>query len=405
MYELWLKTLRPSTRKSYGAILRRLFKLTNLTPQQALSRVKAEGRKNSATTYVLLQNQARANLTERTAYIGIFALRRFLFDNGVMLLPPTRLSTPRRVKPSTNMTWEQANRICDAASKPYNLILKLMLHCGWGIGEFLKFNSEDTWNTIRSYVARNPQAEYFRFNYSGRKTSQQEFYALVPMFMIQEIMSTIPVPIRATHGFSGNKKGKLTKAEGIIIDTSHYASSTKYIEQAFKTALKRAPIVVQGTPSVHELRDTFRTRATFVECAAEAVEFAMGHTIDPLGYNKAYYDEKWAWTNLNKIYGPSSVNEQQLKSVQLEAERVKQENELLKTTIIEALSAQREQTEKRYNELLKVKVKQLGVSVEGDLPNRLMTPAMKELQTEYDRLTKQLTNLGAIKKVDRVATT
>jgi len=104
MYELWLKTLRPSTRKSYGAILRRLFKLTNLTPQQALSRVKAEGRKNSATTYVLLQNQARANLTERTAYIGIFALRRFLFDNGVMLLPPTRLSTPRRVKPSTNMT-------------------------------------------------------------------------------------------------------------------------------------------------------------------------------------------------------------------------------------------------------------------------------------------------------------
>jgi len=69
------------------------------------------------------------------------------------------------------------------------------------------------------------------------------------------------------------------------------------------------------------------------------------------------------------------------------------------------LSAQREQTEKRYNELLKVKVKQLGVSVEGDLPNRLMTPAMKELQTEYDRLTKQLTNLGAIKKVDRVATT
>jgi hypothetical protein len=30
---------------------------------------------------------------------------------------------------------------------------------------------------------------------------------------------------------------------------------------------------------------------------------------------------------------------------------------------------------------------------------------MKELLTEYDRLTKQLTKLGALKKVDLVATT
>jgi len=44
----------------------------------------------------------------------------------------------------------------------------------------------------------------------------------------------------------------------------------------------------------HELRDLFRTRWQKSGRAPEAAEFFMGHTVDPLGYNKAMNDESYA---------------------------------------------------------------------------------------------------------------
>jgi len=45
--------------------------------------------------------------------------------------------------------------------------------------------------------------------------------------------------------------------------------------------------------SPHELRDSFRTAWTKSGRAPEVAEYLMGHAGDPLGYDKAYRDEKW----------------------------------------------------------------------------------------------------------------
>jgi len=45
--------------------------------------------------------------------------------------------------------------------------------------------------------------------------------------------------------------------------------------------------------NIHELRDSFRTIWTKTGRAPEVAEFIMGHVGDPLGYDKAYRDEKW----------------------------------------------------------------------------------------------------------------
>ncbi len=60
---------------------------------------------------------------------------------------------------------------------------------------------------------------------------------------------------------------------------------------------------MKGQPSLHELRDTWRTKAAFVGCADDAADVAMGHVIDPLGYKKVFTREKWMWENLRKVEG------------------------------------------------------------------------------------------------------
>jgi hypothetical protein len=74
------------------------------------------------------------------------------------------------------------------------------------------------------------------------------------------------------------------------------------VDSAFKTALKRSRIPVNGHLSPHDLHDVFRTEATIQGVDYDAREFAIGHTVDPRGYDKCYSDLTWLWKELSKIY-------------------------------------------------------------------------------------------------------
>jgi hypothetical protein len=199
----------------------------------------------------------------------------------------------------------------------------------------------------------------------------------------------VPVPIRASYGF-GKENGHIYKTKGILLDMDHYQPSRTYLETAFHTALRRAPITVSGRPSVHELRDCFRTRATQAECADEAAEFAMGHAVDPLGYRKATYDEKWQWTQLSKIYGPTTATTQQVTALE-------QENKILKEAVVSALLPQKMNIEKLLDDLVKVQLRKLGLHAEGgleSLPPKYVTPAIRELDRQLENINQQLEALG-----------
>jgi len=297
MFDLWLQGIKESTREVYGRYLRRLFKLANLTPEQVV-----DGTKKDIQTYIDLVQLAN-NFTERGRYITIFALRRFLYDRGVLMLPPARISRPTPTRKPTNLTWEEAHGIAAAAGKPYNIAFKLMLHAGWGIGEFLKFNTEENWNNVKAQLAKDPGKEYYRHDFSGRKKNMREWYSLIPVAILREVLGLVPVPIRATHGYMFEDGRRTHKSKGILLNLEDYHSARVYLEKAWITARRRAPITMKGQPSLHELRDTWRTKAAFVGCADDAAEFAMGHVIDPLGYKKVFTREKWMWENLRKVEG------------------------------------------------------------------------------------------------------
>ena len=81
------------------------------------------------------------------------------------------------------------------------------------------------------------------------------------------------------------------------------------VDSAFKTALKRSRINENGHLSPHDLRDVFRTEATIQGVDYDAREFAIGHTVDPRGYDKCYSDLNWLWKELTKIYKRQSTEE------------------------------------------------------------------------------------------------
>jgi hypothetical protein len=310
LFETWLAQLwkdSPQTARGYGAGLRRLLGLMKIDSKTLLRRAERDPKQ----TWIMMKEAAKGFPKKSVSITALYAGRKFLLDHDeYMMLPAAKLKI-QKVKPPVNLKWDDANTIADAASSPYNMIFRIMLQSGWGIGEFLKFNTPETWKRVKAKLANEPNAECFRFDFSGRKKNNRPFYSLVPMKTLREC-----VALEAKKGLSLPMCGRgRNGASGPPLDHAHVFSARTYIESAFRTALKRAPISdVQGTPGAHELRDVFFTRAIQVGCAESAANFVMGHMIDKLGYNKSSNDDHWVWSEISKIHGPAAVTEDALAS-------------------------------------------------------------------------------------------
>ena len=310
LFETWQDQLwkdKPQTARGYCAGLRRLLGLMKIDSKTLLRRAQRDPKK----TWIAMKEAAKGFPKKSVSITALYAGRKFLLDHDeYMMLPAAKLKI-EKVKPPVYLKWDDANAIADAAAPPYNMIFRIMLRTGWGIGEFLKFNTSETWDRVRAKLTKEPNAEYFRFDFSGRKKNDRPFYSLPPMSVLKEC-----VALEAKKGLNLPMRGRgRNGAPGTPLDYAHVFSARTYIESAFRTALKRAPVTdVQGTPGAHELRDVFFTRAVQVGCAESAANFVMGHTIDRLGYNKASNDDHWLWSELKKIHGPAAVTEDALTS-------------------------------------------------------------------------------------------
>jgi integrase len=319
----WAQTIRKdTTRQTYSMNLQRLITHANMSATDLVSVIKVELAKNDASTYVKLVNLAKGSFSETIAFAMICGLRRFLYDQGVLTLPRVRVENPERVKEIPDLSWDDGLKICNAASKPYNCAFKLILSCGWGIREFLTFNTKETWENVKA-VINEATARYFKYTFKGRKRNQKPFYSLIPLDVLREIVSgDMEVPLKTTKSRGSNGK------DGMVLDLNgHYRVAERYIHGAFLTAYHRALLTKkQGQPSPHSLRSAFRTRASTTGCEPTVAEFAMGHTIDALGYNRVYNNEAYMWSELKKIYGPEAASIDQLNElektvIQLKAER------------------------------------------------------------------------------------
>jgi integrase len=352
----WLKTLKPQTAKNYKACFVRLLGIMKTDCKTLLENAERDPIK----TWKEIKQAAKQIEAPRVRLNACYAARKFLLDqNEDMMLPKSNLRQPELSKEPAYLSWDEAQKVCDAASSPYNLVFRIMLHSGWGAGEFLQFNKEATWAAVKAKLATGTNGDYFRFGFKGRKKNRRPFYSLVPTKVLGdavalEAQSKIVLPLSA-HGptiekAKGEKKTReelIKEMSGMPLDDTNIETTRRYMESAFKTALRRAPIILtQGSPSLHELRDTFLTRAVQVGCSDSAANFCMGHALDKLGYNKCDRDEAWVWSELRKIHGPAFVTEDRITELE-------KENRELKRMFEEIRSGFDKRPMKPYDEIMK----------------------------------------------------
>ena len=194
-FQEWLNSISvESTRRTYREHLTRLFNLAGLNPDEALDKMLGETQRFE--TYVRLIGIAKAQRPS-VERLMTFGLRRYLQDNGMLILPRSRIQQRPRSIVHASITWEQAITICNSASRPYSMIFRTMLHCGWGAGEWLRFNTAETWRQVKRYLGEKNGLPYFRYDFAGRKTNVKEWYSMIPRFILEEFVKAVEVPVRA----------------------------------------------------------------------------------------------------------------------------------------------------------------------------------------------------------------
>jgi integrase len=284
--QVWLQEYdRETTRVVYKYRIKKILEPMKVTAKEFLETARGD----PVNSWVQLKAKT-VKFPPMIRYNGFSALRSFLAANGVYV-PQTRERRPFSNRTSNGISWEEAHAVIAAAPMPWSAIFKLMLYCAWGAREFLEFNTVEHWNEIKTKAAENPEGEYYKCNFPWRKSNGQPYFSLIPSCVIKQIIqANIPLP--------------LTTKKGSKLDSTNYWNARLYLTNQFTKALKKSGIQRSwhGKVSMHDLRDTFRTRATIRQVVWEAKEFAMGHTVDKAGYDKSYYDEPWLWGELSKIY-------------------------------------------------------------------------------------------------------
>lgn len=347
----WLKSIdKSTTRGLYRSHVPRLLRLAAFVEKGNVNgdQLIEDAQKDMDAAWDRLLSGANQIKSIHSRRVSLIGARRFLRAELPrkyrQLVPELEIKKPRRTKPSVFVPWEQMLQICDACAKPYNKIFRLMLHCAWGVSEFLTFNTVETWNDVKAKLGGNTNVDRYRFNFTGRKSNEREWYSLIPAAILKDILSSdVEVPFRAPRTQERMGKG------GVLLDMTRYNSVRRYMASAFKTGYRRSAVKTQGVPSVHELRDTFRTRASECRVSPDVAEFAMGHAIDDLNYNKVFYDAEYVWSELKKTYGPTLVTETQLATRDARMQTLESENKTLKAKL--------DSLEGRFETLAKAKFK------------------------------------------------
>jgi integrase len=242
--EVWLRGLeKEKTRETYDRALRRLSLASGLTPLEML----LEARRDMKQFWVRIKADAMV-LKPHVRSSAYSAVRNYLRAHGEF--PPyDRIKRPHKARRSARITWDQALKICDAANPPYRYMFRMQLHCGWGIGEFFEWNRPENWKDAQHALEAYPRPEYYRFEFMERKSNDQPFHTLIPVQVLDDILSSAAV-------------FPLTPKGGHPLDHAHYHNSKVVVDSAFRTALKRSGLTITGHLSPHDLRDVFRTEAT-----------------------------------------------------------------------------------------------------------------------------------------------
>ena len=226
----------------------------------------------------------------------MYAYGRSFFMHNRAELPRDRSFKIRGDKPKNRGTLEvgEIRKVVLSCKPQYLAAFLCMFQGGMGQDEFCYWNlngwaqlEKDLWD-----VPRNGESHIIKVDLPGRKMLkfEREYYTFIGPDAVEAIKTWLQYRPRGSQAIFTNQYGD-------PVDKS--ALKKYWVRRLRKTGIVEAPTGksregYRTGKGLHEIRDVFRTLWEKTPANKDIAEFMMGHNIDPLEYNKAYRDVRWA---------------------------------------------------------------------------------------------------------------
>lgn len=228
----------------------------------------------------------------RTGYIGqVYATIRGFFAHNRCELPRDKgFTTTGEVPPVLGMlTIEEIKTVVQYVKPIYKAVFLCLFQSGMDQASF-KYWSENGYKTLIEALKEDPKVIKIDFPNRPkiRKKVEKPFHTYIGTDAIDALKRWLEIrPDDTTDIFTNQFKRQLKNSS---------------LRGTWQYSLKKLGIIKmkrQGYTgnrygkNIHEMRDVFRSVWEKTPANKNVVEFMMGHTIDPLNYNKACRDTDW----------------------------------------------------------------------------------------------------------------
>lgn len=293
----WLRRLSPRTAKEHGWIFRAWLdwlgkddRFGGMAPDELVAFQRGAVGDDRYALLDLVQEfvgERRCRANTRRRYYS--SLRSFFLHNRAEL-PGDRSFKIRGDVPRVvgSLSIDMFRRVVETSNPMYRTLFLCMFQAGMGVGEALYW-SDMGLEKAREQLRAGERP--LRIELPGRKRNRNHkpYYTFIGLDGINALEHWLEErPDLNGSIFLTARKTPMTynvvfvywlrrlRRLGFIRKKEKGGSETRYGK------------------NLHELRDLFRSRWQKSGAAPEAAEFFMGHTVDPLEYNKAFRDMDYA---------------------------------------------------------------------------------------------------------------
>ncbi len=232
----------------------------------------------------------RASSKQRQ-YVGL----RSLFAHNRAILPkdPTFTVKSNHLPVEGTLTAEEIRDMILSCNKLYRAVFLCMFQGGMGLDELKHWNHNGL-SKLQDALRGNP--EVIRVNLSGRKRKKniKPFYTLIGPDATKALKEWMNVRPPHTDFIFTNQHGDPLSGQSIRYYWTRHLEKLGFIQR-----VRDGKNTHRYGKNPHEIRDVFRSLWEKTPAKGSVAEFMMGHTVDPLFYNKAFRDEDWVMEQYN----------------------------------------------------------------------------------------------------------
>ena len=251
------------------------------------------------------------------------AIRSFFAHNRAELPKDPNFKIRPDVPPvEGTLTPENIRDVARASNLTYRAAFLCMFQSGMGRDEFIHWNLNGCESLQKDLRENKP---FITVRLPGRKSMKNEkpYKTFIGGDAKAALLKYLPYRELASEKFDGSRReeeflvtrgGNKYVEKKFNLNAIFYSSwGTPVSEAAIYDYWRRRLVALgvripigDGDPTnrygdnQHEMRDVFRSQWQKTNADKTCVEYMMGHTLDPLGYNKAYKDDAWVISELRK---------------------------------------------------------------------------------------------------------